>query len=29
MMDKFVLIRSVVGAGGDHSAGQCLTGYAT
>ena len=27
MMDKFALIRSVVGAGGDHSAGQCLTGY--
>ncbi len=27
MMDKFVLIRSIVGAGGDHSAGQCLTGY--
>jgi hypothetical protein len=27
MMDKFVVIRSVVGAGGDHSAGQCLTGY--
>jgi hypothetical protein len=27
MMDKFALIRTVVGAGGDHSAGQCLTGY--
>jgi Protein of unknown function (DUF1501) len=27
MMDKFVVIRSLVGAGGDHSAGQCLTGY--
>jgi Protein of unknown function (DUF1501) len=27
MMDRFALIRSVVGAGGDHSAGQCLTGY--
>jgi hypothetical protein len=27
MMNKFVLIRSLVGAGGDHSAGQCLTGY--
>jgi hypothetical protein len=27
MMDKFVLIRSLVGAGGDHSAGQCMTGY--
>jgi hypothetical protein len=27
MMDKFALIRSLVGAGGDHSAGQCLTGY--
>ena len=27
MMDKFVLLRSIVGAGGDHSAGQCLTGY--
>jgi Protein of unknown function (DUF1501) len=27
MMDKFAVIRSVVGAGGDHSAGQCLTGY--
>jgi hypothetical protein len=27
MMSKFVVIRSLVGAGGDHSAGQCLTGY--
>jgi hypothetical protein len=27
MMDKFVVIRSLVGAGRDHSAGQCLTGY--
>ena len=27
MMDKFVVIRSLVGAGADHSAGQCLTGY--
>jgi hypothetical protein len=27
MMDKFVVIRSLVGAGGNHSAGQCLTGY--
>jgi len=27
MMDRFALIRSVVGAGGDHSAGQCMTGY--
>ena len=27
MMDKFVVIRSLVGAGGDHSAGQALTGY--
>ena len=27
MMDKFVVIRSLVGAHGDHSAGQCLTGY--
>src|SRR5438067_5114279 len=27
MMDKFAVIRSVVGAGGDHSAGQCMTGY--
>jgi hypothetical protein len=27
MMDKLAVIRSVVGAGGDHSAGQCLTGY--
>jgi hypothetical protein len=26
-MDKFALIRSLVGAAGDHSAGQCLTGY--
>jgi hypothetical protein len=27
MMSKFVLIRTLVGAGGEHSAGQCLTGY--
>jgi hypothetical protein len=27
MMDQFVVIRSIVGAGSDHSAGQCLTGY--
>lgn len=27
MMDKFAVIRSMVGAHGDHSAGQCLTGY--
>lgn len=27
MMDRFAVIRSLVGAGGDHSAGQCLTGY--
>lgn len=27
IMDRFAVIRSVVGAGGDHSAGQCLTGY--
>ncbi|MFO0956850.1 MAG: DUF1501 domain-containing protein [Isosphaeraceae bacterium] len=27
MMDKFTVIRSMIGAGGDHSAGQCLTGY--
>jgi hypothetical protein len=27
MMDRFAVIRSVVGAGPDHSAGQCLTGY--
>ena len=27
MMDKFAVIRSIVGAGPDHSAGQCLTGY--
>jgi len=27
MMDRFVVIRSLVGAGGEHSAGQCLTGY--
>jgi hypothetical protein len=27
MMNKFVVIRSLVGAGGQHSAGQCLTGY--
>jgi hypothetical protein len=27
LMDKMVVIRSMVGAHGDHSAGQCLTGY--
>jgi hypothetical protein len=27
MMDRFAVIRSLVGAGGQHSAGQCLTGY--
>jgi Protein of unknown function (DUF1501) len=27
MMNRFAVIRSVVGAGPDHSAGQCLTGY--
>ena len=27
MMDKFALIRTIVGAGGDHSAYQCLTGF--
>ncbi|WP_165234170.1 DUF1501 domain-containing protein [Aquisphaera insulae] len=27
MMGRFALIRSLVGAGGEHSAGQCLTGY--
>jgi Protein of unknown function (DUF1501) len=27
MMDKFAVIRSLVGAADDHSAGQCLTGY--
>lgn len=27
MMNKFVVIRTLVGAGGDHSAGQCMTGY--
>jgi hypothetical protein len=27
MMNRFVLIRSLVGNGPDHSAGQCLTGY--
>ncbi|MDX2039589.1 MAG: DUF1501 domain-containing protein [Isosphaeraceae bacterium] len=27
MMDKFAVIRTIVGAGGDHSAYQCLTGY--
>jgi hypothetical protein len=27
MMDKFVVIRTLVGAADDHSAGQCLTGY--
>jgi hypothetical protein len=26
-MNKFVVIRTLVGAGGEHSAGQCLTGY--
>ncbi len=27
MMDRLAVIRSIVGAGPDHSAGQCLTGY--
>jgi hypothetical protein len=27
MMDKFAVIRALVGSGPDHSAGQCLTGY--
>ena len=27
MMSKFVVVRTLVGAGGEHSAGQCLTGY--
>ncbi|WZP00064.1 DUF1501 domain-containing protein [Isosphaeraceae bacterium EP7] len=27
MMDKFTVIRSLVGNQGDHSVGQCLTGY--
>jgi Protein of unknown function (DUF1501) len=27
MMDRFTVIRSLVGAADDHSAGQCLTGY--
>jgi hypothetical protein len=27
MMDRFTVIRALVGAGQDHSAGQCLTGY--
>src|SRR5271169_4756899 len=27
MMDRFAVIRSLVGAADDHSAGQCLTGY--
>jgi hypothetical protein len=27
MMDKLAVIRTIVGAHGDHSAGQCLTGY--
>ena len=27
IMDKLVVIRSLIGAHGDHSAGQCLTGY--
>jgi hypothetical protein len=27
MMDKFAVIRALVGASDDHSAGQCLTGY--
>jgi Protein of unknown function (DUF1501) len=27
MMNKFTVIRSLVGSGPDHSAGQCLTGY--
>src|SRR5918998_63996 len=29
MMDKFAVIRSIVGAGGEHAADQCLTGYST
>lgn len=27
LMDRFAVVRSIVGAGPDHSAGQCLTGY--
>src|SRR5258708_19419469 len=27
MMDKFAVLRALVGSGPDHSAGQCLTGY--
>jgi hypothetical protein len=27
MMDRFAVIRALVGAGQDHSGGQCLTGY--
>ena len=27
MMSKFVVVRTLIGAGGEHSAGQCLTGY--
>jgi hypothetical protein len=27
MMKRFVVIRSIVGSGPDHSAGQCMTGY--
>jgi hypothetical protein len=27
MMNKFVVVRSLVGSGPEHSAGQCLTGY--
>jgi hypothetical protein len=27
IMDKLAVIRSLIGAHGDHSAGQCLTGY--
>jgi hypothetical protein len=26
-MDKLAIVRSIVGAGGEHAAGQCLTGY--
>src|SRR5258708_16942539 len=27
MMDKFAVLRALVGSGPDHSAGQCMTGY--
>ncbi|MFO0888693.1 MAG: DUF1501 domain-containing protein [Isosphaeraceae bacterium] len=27
MMDRFAVVRSIVGSGPDHSAGQCMTGY--